>query len=479
MNPPSSPPPGFLTRAFPALLGAFLCLVVLKFNNLPIMEQFVDAPNDIWKVIFGYPWPISWAYALLLFIVFASFFNARPPSGVPRWFLALPVCWLLWQFPAAIHSVDGALTGLTVKHLVACVGCFYLGSFALARAQAPGRFWLWLFIGYLAAIAVGWEQHFGGLADTRTYFMTYVYPTIKEVPPEYLKRVNSTRIFGTAFYANALAGLILLLMPPLLAGIWKLQRWLTVGARQFLMAVVAVASLGALFWSGSKGGWLLMLALGLVVLLRLNLNRNLKLGLIALVLIGGLAGFAVKYKDYFKKGATSAGARFDYWAAALRITADSPILGEGPGTFAVNYAKLKRPESEMTRMVHNDYLEQFCDSGLPGGAAYFAFIACGLALTYPRKRAQPGQPLVAEPAPKKTNKKDNQAMAPVPLTDDPRAIEWFRFCVWLGVLGWGLQEFMEFGLYLPTLAWPAMTLLGWLVGTRSSGELNPTQTQAR
>ena len=36
------------------------------------------------------------------------------------------------------------------------------------------------------------------------------------------------------------------------------------------------------------------------------------------------------------------------------------------------------------------------------------------------------------------------------------------FCVWLGLLGWTLQGFVEFGLYIPALAWPAFLFLGWL-----------------
>jgi hypothetical protein len=36
--------------------------------------------------------------------------------------------------------------------------------------------------------------------------------------------------------------------------------------------------------------------------------------------------------------------------------------------------------------------------------------------------------------------------------------------VWLGVLGWALQGVIEFGLYIPALAWPAFAFLGWLLG---------------
>ncbi len=42
--------------------------------------------------------------------------------------------------------------------------------------------------------------------------------------------------------------------------------------------------------------------------------------------------------------------------------------------------------------------------------------------------------------------------------------DWLTFAVWLGVLGWALHSFAEFGLYVPALAWTAFAFLGWLLG---------------
>ena len=81
----------------------------------------------------------------------------------------------------------------------------------------------------------------------------------------------------------------------------------------------------------------------------------------------------------------------------------------------------------MARLAHNDYLEQFSDSGLPGGIFYCAWIAVALAVI--GKRAWK--------------------------SEDPVEIVLF-----LGLLGWFLQEFGEFGLYIPAEAWIAFTLLG-------------------
>ena len=52
--------------------------------------------------------------------------------------------------------------------------------------------------------------------------------------------------------------------------------------------------------------------------------------------------------------------------------------------------------------------------------------------------------------------------APSP-PQDAMLVRWQTFAVYLGVLGFCAQGFLEFGLYLPALAWPAFTLLGWLL----------------
>ena len=437
-QPAGAPQDGLLPSIFAGLFGAFLGLTLLKFGNPPITEKWVSVPVGFWEFAFGYPWPIAWAYGLLVVVGIAGVAVARWNSAAPRWLIALPLVWLVWQFMAGGGSVDPELTKLTLKHFAACVLCFYLGYFSLSRVQRVWLFWLSLLCGFLLVLAVGWEQQFGGLKESRRYFFLYVYPQMKEMPPGYLKKMSSNRIFATLFYPNALAGVLLLLLPAMLAALWQARRLMTAPARGFLMGVVGIAGLACLYWSGSKGGWLLMLLVGLVALLRLPFNRRLKVVLVTGVLLVGLAGFFWRHVVFFQKGATSVSARFDYWRAALQTVEDKPLFGTGPGTFGIAYEKIKRPESEMARLTHNDYLEQASDSGVLGLLTYGAFIVAGLVWTFPRA----GRTLPAG-------------------SDD-----WQTFAVWLGVFGWSLQGFVEFGLYIPALAWPAFAFLGWLLGSK-------------
>jgi hypothetical protein len=100
------------------------------------------------------------------------------------------------------------------------------------------------------------------------------------------------------------------------------------------------------------------------------------------------------------------------------------------------YQKLKRPESEMARLAHNDYLQQASDSGVIGFLAYSLFWAGSLAWSFFKGQSRKGS---------------------------------IRWAVWLGLFGWSAQGLMEFGLYIPALAWTAFALAGWLLAVSSNG----------
>jgi O-antigen ligase len=362
------------------------------------------------------------------------------PKDFTLWLAILPIAWLLWQFLAATQTADIDLTKVTLKHFAASVVCFYLGYFCLSQYARPTGFWLPLIVAFALVLIAGWDQHFGGIEETRRYFFLYIYPTLTEVPEGYLKKISSSRIWGTLFYPNALAGVILLLLPMALGFIWSLRRRFTEGARILLLGLLGVPALACLYWSQSKGGWLLLLLVILVASLFLPWKRQLKLFLVGAALVLGLAGFFWKHSSFFQKGATSVAARFDYWRAAIATASKHPLIGTGPGTFAISYKKIKRPESEMSRLVHNDYLQQASDSGLPGFFAYGLLVLGGLACTYPAARA---------------------AAAINHGGESPDRIPLF---IWLGLFSWALHGIIEFDLYIPAISWPAFTLLGFLIG---------------
>ena len=94
----------------------------------------------------------------------------------------------------------------------------------------------------------------------------------------------------------------------------------------------------------------------------------------------GLAGSCVKYSGLFQEGRHRvSSARFDYWQAAVQ-TAVKTRFRQRPGNFSAPYAKVKKPESEMARLTHNDYLEQSSDSGVSGHGVLYRLDVGSLAV---------------------------------------------------------------------------------------------------
>ena len=413
------------------LFGVFLGVSLLKFGNPAIFNHFFTWPTNGFEWVFN-SWPLQAGYWILGITAFAGLFAMQLKSRVPGWVVAMPSVWLLWQFISATRTVDPELTRPTLVYFAACVVCFYLGLFCLNDNRLHRGLWFPLVLAFAWVISTGIQQHFGGLEETRRYFFAYIYPKLDSVPPEYMKKMSSNRIFSTLFYPNTLAGALLLLLPAISAALWRLSVRLTNPARWFLIGLFGLGGLGCLYWSGSKGGWLLALLMGLVTLLHLSFSKRIKMAVVAVFLLAGVTGFIWKYAGFFEKGATSVHARFDYWRAALQTTVANPVLGTGPATFGVSYKRIKKPESEMARLAHNDYLEQASDSGAVGFVSYLAFVVAVLWFGYAAPKG---------------------------------SADWLRFCVWLGLLGWALQGLFEFGLYVPAIGWTAFALSGWLLGS--------------
>lgn len=415
-----------LRPGFAALAGLFLGLALLKFGNPAVLDPLVTAPKGYWEFMLQ-PWPLAWGYGLLAALAVLGVLVADRRLPRPCWLVWLPLAWLVWQGLAALDTADARLTRLTLPYLVTVVAGFYLGLLALAPAVRMRVFWLALAGCFAAVLLLGFQQRFGGLEAVRQHVQSQ--PGWEKLPADYLRRLAADRIFATLVYPNALAGAILLLVPPLAVALWQMAAGAGRVVRLALPAALVVAGLACLYWSKSKAGWLLALGLGVGAGFRLPMPRRLKVGLVALGLAVGAAGFALRFAGYFQAGAASVGARFEYWRAAWTTACAHPLLGGGPGTFATSFRALKPPEAEMALLAHNDYLQQASDSGWPGALAYLVFWAGSLAVL--GRRVQ----------------------------DDP-----LHFAVWLGLLGWALQGVVEFALYVPAVAWAAFWLLGWLWG---------------
>jgi hypothetical protein len=449
--------------------GLFLGLCIWKFGNPVILDSKItppDSPSEFWVDA----WPTHWANWIFLPVALVGAATAlqkkcRWPQT--KWLWLLPLLWFGWQLFSAGETAYPDLASTTLWQFSGCVAGYFLGAFLFGDERALN----FLLVGILAAFTFCLVR----AVDQKVFEFPQIHQALIEgersgwtnLPPETLlemKRENSIittngmdvanpailarlakgRVNGTLVYPNALAGAVLLLFPISLVLAFNRTKKLRPAIRAIVIALALFLGSAGFFWTGSKLGWLVAMAVGGACLFRLKWPLRLKWAALILILFVGLGIFAVRFHDYFAAGATSAGARLDYWRAAVQTTADNPLLGTGPGTFQRPYAKIrdglaaKNPQTElpeMARLAHNDYLEQFSDSGIPGGIFYAAWIV--LALTAVARRVW---------------KSGNQT----------------AFAIFAGLLGWFVQGIGEFSLYIPALAWTAFTLLGCLLSIISS-----------
>lgn len=442
------------------VFGLFLGLTIWKFGNPVILDSKIATPAslaDFW----GDAWPVHWAnWIFLPLAILGAFLIFQKKISWPqtKWLWLLPLIWFGWQLLSATKTVDADLTAATLWQFFGCLGCYFLGVFLFADKRALQILLIGLLLAFTfclvrAVIQKRYEfpqNHQMLVEGEQAGWTNYPPETIAEMKrdniiittngmevanPMILTKFAKGRVNGTLVYPNALAGLILLLLPVALVIAFSSTKKLKPLIRLAAIALTIFLGVAAFFWTGSKLGWLIGLGMGGIFLLQLDWSKKLKLIAVATILILGLGIFAIRFHNYFAAGATSVGARFDYWRAAIQTTASHPLFGSGPGTFQRPYAQLKSPTAEMARLTHNDYLEQFSDSGVVGGLAYSAWIL--LALIFIGKRLWLSHDL-------------------------------FLFAIFVGLLAWFAQGLGEFSLYIPALAWTAFALLGGLVGARTA-----------
>jgi O-antigen ligase len=453
--------PSSVESFFAGVFGLLLGVGLLKFGNPVILDHLVGLPRslDEWR---AFAWPVRVGHVGIGVALAAGIgvVGTRIRPNAPPVLVAALLAWLGWQFAAAVGTVDPVLTPVVVLHFACCVACWALGHLALSRVAEPRVFWLCLAGGFVGVLGMAMDQRFGGLEATRR--MIFESPDAAQLPAEYLARIRSNRVFGTLVYPNALAGAILLLLPPTVVLAHQFgSRWGPRGGRG-LGGLLLGTGLMVLVWSGSKAGWLLAMGMALVLLFHARWDRRLKLGTAVAFLGIGLVGFGLLYGDRLRRGATSVAARFDYWEAAVQGFKERPLIGNGPGAFKKIYGRYKRAESEMAQLAHNDYLQQATDSGIPGLLTYGVFVVGSLGWLY-RERGRRGD----RQPPKGC---ESGVVGPESCEAEFRRARTFEAAVWLGLAAWFAQGLVEFGLYIPATSWAAFALLGWLMARPRGGD---------
>ncbi len=242
-----------------------------------------------------------------------------------------------------------------------------------------------LTIGGLAALSV--FQYASGRFDLN--FFGYANASYLHIEGE----THGWRLTGPLPDANFYAQLLLAALPIPIALIFSEQRW----ALRAVAALCAMAILITIVLTNSRGA---LLGLVIVAFAALVLSRRrafllpgLVIGLALVSLVGPVATFErafagietarVLLGDADITGDPAVIQRVSVMRAALRMFADNPLLGVGPGQFATNYEVYSlRYALDMTAppAAHSLYLEIAAEQGLVGLILFAGFMLSALVL---------------------------------------------------------------------------------------------------
>jgi O-antigen ligase/tetratricopeptide (TPR) repeat protein len=187
------------------------------------------------------------------------------------------------------------------------------------------------------------------------------------------------RWYSTFYWPNPFAAFLLLVLP------LALMRFLHAPRLRDALAhgVTAALLLVALVFTYSRGAWIVLVAvapLGVIIL------RPLRWGTVIgrIAMLGAFAGVMVVTLPHAVAPANTAGAlatratsivdrsdysiqgRLNFWRAGFAIFRDYPLVGTGPGTFAVVHAAYQKDVRYYARDAHNFYLQIMAEMGVVG-----------------------------------------------------------------------------------------------------------------
>ena len=240
MKPEKNAPRGeFYGEFYYALaFGLFLGLTIWKFGNPVILDNKVFPPAS-WADFWNDAWPLhwgNWIFLPLAIIGALLAFKGKPRQWSARWLWLLPLIWLGWQFISAAKTVDADLTAATLWQFSGCVAAYFLGMFLFADKRALNLLLIGILLAFTwclvrAVIQNRYEfpqNHQMLVEGERSGWTNFPPAQITEMKSEniiittngmdvanplVLAKFAKGRVNGTLVYPNALAGIILLLLP--------------------------------------------------------------------------------------------------------------------------------------------------------------------------------------------------------------------------------------------------------------------------
>jgi O-antigen ligase len=370
-------------RLRPWLLAAMTALVVARV--LFPSESAASQGDGLSMVMLWIAIGVFWLLGVVGRPLFALRFG---------WTDAAVLLLVIWTAVASLWAVQHGTPRPAVNMLWEWVGlglCFFLARQFIVTPRERRAI-----VAVMIAVAVGvsvyglyhawWE-----MPQTRAMYKANPDAAMRQVglwfPPgspgrKLLEdRLDNTQPMATFALTNSLAAFLTPWLVMLIGVIGC-----SVRSRKRLLALAAclIPIAVCLLLTESRSGYIAV-CVGALAIWLLGRGRQIRIGWklpVALVTIAAVflcAALAIKGTAVLGRASKSFGYRVQYWHSSLRMIADHPWLGCGPGNFQATYTQYKLPEaSEEVADPHNFLLEICATAGTPAALAFLAVLACAL-----------------------------------------------------------------------------------------------------
>ena len=358
----------FLFLAFYRLDIFYLSIVFLTPLSVPLQNFYP-------QLSFNLSIPSEPLLILLLFILLYWFAIKNPPDKV---FLFHPltiaiIIYLAWMLVSAVTSTMPLVSlKFFLSHVWFIAGAYFFAYEIFKHQKNIPRFlWLYMIPLTLVILYTFYNQIQTGLVNQKA-----AHSAMKP------------------FYNDHTAyGAILSMFIPVLGGMFFIKKDIRLSPN-LVNFFLFLLFLTALVFSYCRAAWLsLVLATGVFVLVKLRV-RFITIALFAII----LAGMGISYRTMVlqklernKQESSTSFARhissianiqtdasnmerINRWKCALRMFAEKPVMGWGPGTYMFQYAPFQNSKDRTIISTdfgdmgnaHSEYLGPLAESGLPG-----------------------------------------------------------------------------------------------------------------
>ena len=368
------------------LIAFIFFISAIKFGSVVDVTGIGFYPLSLFEWLFS-PWPPFLVPAFTGFSLFLAilclFRSDHTLLNSHTLNMLMPVGTLLViSLLGLIQTTEIDYALLFVWHILAIFNfllAVYIQTLVFPRSKQ--FFLICIVVGAIYSMSLGVIQVYSGFEETKKFAVIMEKEKGNKLSSAMKDRLSQTRAFASFTYPNSYAAHLILVIPLVLAFIWKWSRSFhpPLVSQIVLTSLTAVLSFSTLYFTGSRGSGLALIIsiISIAIINRSQVSGWIKhnKGTFFFLLFGILLLLAALLLLATFKGRTlaSAGARFDYYTAALKMFLFNPLYGVGLGEFFTWYLRLKPLGAEETRLAHNLFLHFLSQCGILGGfgAAYF------------------------------------------------------------------------------------------------------------